>query len=104
MRTSVRHKMSPITDLSNDSLYSNHVGNHRWTSALEWTGQEAFNAESLEDWHVNKKVAGKMRAAEGLVFATIYGAGHMVPYDKPEESLAMVNRWLEGKDLDDPKP
>jgi len=34
-----------------------------------------------------------------LTFATIEGAGHMVPYDKPKESLELVQRWLTGKDF-----
>jgi carboxypeptidase C (cathepsin A) len=81
----------------------NHVGNYRWTADLDWTGKKAFNTQELQDWHVNTTVAGKTRSAHGLTFATIFGAGHMVPYDKPVESLAMLNRWLAGKDLDDPK-
>ncbi|KJA20880.1 hypothetical protein HYPSUDRAFT_68198 [Hypholoma sublateritium FD-334 SS-4] len=59
----------------------NHVGSEAWTRALEWSGHAEFAAR-----------AGMTRSARGLTFATIEGAGHMVPYDKPKESLEMVNR------------
>lgn len=73
---------------------------------------------ALREWTIDGKVAGRTRSAKGLTFATIEGAGHMVrwytfyhfliirahltfqvPYDKPAESLEMVNRWLEGIEL-----
>jgi len=77
----------------------NWVGNERWTLALEWTGREAFSSAKLREWFVGGKVAGVTRSAGGLTFATIHNAGHMVPYDRPRESLEMVQRWLAGKDL-----
>lgn len=48
------------------------------TLQLEWTGQDAFTAEPLRDWKVGDHVAGKVRSAGALTFATIDGAGHMV--------------------------
>ncbi|EGN93789.1 hypothetical protein SERLA73DRAFT_171708 [Serpula lacrymans var. lacrymans S7.3] len=77
----------------------NWVGNERWTLNLEWSGKEDFVAQELRDWEVDGKSAGKTRSASGLTFATIHGAGHMVPYDKPQEALQLVNRWLAGGDL-----
>ncbi|KAJ7288105.1 Alpha/Beta hydrolase protein [Mycena rebaudengoi] len=75
------------------------VGNERWTLALEWSGQIAFRAEPLREWTVDGKRAGIMRSAQGFTFATLDAAGHMVPYDKPKESLEMINRWLAGQPL-----
>ncbi|KAL0949670.1 hypothetical protein HGRIS_009708 [Hohenbuehelia grisea] len=77
----------------------NWVGNERWTLDLEWSGHDAFSSQSLRDWKVDGKFAGKTRSADGLTFATVHAAGHMVPYDKPKEALELVNRWLAGKDL-----
>ncbi|KJA20867.1 hypothetical protein HYPSUDRAFT_68192 [Hypholoma sublateritium FD-334 SS-4] len=77
----------------------NHVGNEAWTRALEWTGHAEFSGEPLRAWNVSGVQAGMTRSAQGLTFATIEGAGHMVPYDKPKESLEMVNRWLRGEPL-----
>ncbi|RDB27300.1 Carboxypeptidase Y [Hypsizygus marmoreus] len=77
----------------------NWVGNERWTLALEWSGQEEFVGMPLREWVVDGKRAGRTRSAKGFTFATIDGAGHMVPYDKPKESLEMVQRWLAGEEL-----
>ncbi|KAG8755140.1 hypothetical protein FRC14_004314 [Serendipita sp. 396] len=72
----------------------NHVGNYRWTSAFQWSGHKEFNKQELREWRVDDRVAGKTRSAQGLTFATVFGAGHMVPYDRPKEALVMLSRWL----------
>ncbi|THH16795.1 hypothetical protein EW146_g3910 [Bondarzewia mesenterica] len=72
----------------------NWVGNERWTLALDWYGKEAFVSQELREWEVNGTVAGRTRSANGFTFAIVDGAGHMVPYDKPNEALALINRWL----------
>jgi cathepsin A (carboxypeptidase C) len=64
---------------------------------------------------VDGRRAGKTRSAQGFTFATLDAAGHLVrnacdkslsflksmqaPYDKPKESLEMINRWLTGQPL-----
>ncbi|KAG8700553.1 hypothetical protein FRC09_005890 [Ceratobasidium sp. 395] len=75
------------------------VGNQKWTQDLEWTGRDAYTAEKDREWTVDGKTAGITRSAYGLTFATVKEAGHMVPYDKPKEALAMLTRWLEDKEL-----
>ncbi|KAA1475365.1 alpha/beta-hydrolase [Dentipellis sp. KUC8613] len=77
----------------------NWVGNERWSLALDWSGKAAFSSQELRTWEVDGQVAGKTRAANGFTFATVHGAGHMVPYDKPKQALALVNRWLAGEPL-----
>ncbi|KIJ17963.1 hypothetical protein PAXINDRAFT_167613 [Paxillus involutus ATCC 200175] len=77
----------------------NWVGNERWTLQMPWTGQEAFVGQPLREWEVDGHIAGKTRSAGGLTFATIDEAGHMVPYDKPKEALALVQRWLAKAEL-----
>ncbi|XP_006457521.1 hypothetical protein AGABI2DRAFT_139843 [Agaricus bisporus var. bisporus H97] len=72
----------------------NWIENERWTLALEWSGQKEFVKEELREWTVDGKRAGLVRAKRGLTFATVDAAGHMVPYDKPKEALALVQRWL----------
>ena len=71
--------------------FSNHVGNLRWTEALKWTRQKTYTQQPLRDWFVTLRngtveVAGKTRSANGLTFATVYAAGHMVrliPLERP---------------------
>ncbi|KAJ7689701.1 serine carboxypeptidase [Mycena rosella] len=77
----------------------NWVGNEAWTLALEWSGHVEFSALPLREWTVDGKRAGKTRAAGALTLATVDAAGHMVPYDKPKQSLEMVNRWIAGQSL-----
>ncbi|CAE6506630.1 unnamed protein product [Rhizoctonia solani] len=77
----------------------NWVGNQKWVMALDWTGGAEFTAQKDRDWVVDGQVAGFTRSANGLTFATVNAAGHMVPYDKPKEALAMLSRWLEGEEL-----
>ena len=56
----------------------NHVGNEAWTRVLEWSGHAEFSAAPLRAWKVEGAQAGMTRSAQGLTFATIEGAGHMV--------------------------
>ncbi|KLO15321.1 alpha/beta-hydrolase [Schizopora paradoxa] len=78
---------------------ANWVGNERWTKEMVWSGQAGYVKEQLVDWSVDGHVAGKVRSYGNFTFATIYGAGHLVPHDKPAESLAMLNRWLAEEEL-----
>ena len=75
-------------------INSIQVGNERFTLAMEWSGQSKFVSQELREWKVDGRVAGLTRSAEGLTFATVDGAGHMVPHDKPAEALELVKRWL----------
>ncbi|KAI0041504.1 serine carboxypeptidase [Auriscalpium vulgare] len=72
----------------------NWVGNEQWTLDMDWSGKDAFGRAPLRAWEVDGAVAGKTRSAAGLTFATVDAAGHMVPYDKPKQALALINRWL----------
>lgn len=78
----------------------NWPGAQRWTERLGWSGAHAFRASTLRQWTVRGRHAGMWRAGGGMTFATIHAAGHMAPYDKPEESLALLRRWLDGGDLE----
>ncbi|TBU41993.1 serine carboxypeptidase [Dichomitus squalens] len=78
----------------------NWMGNEAMTIALEWTKQDSFRNDPLRVWTINgNQIAGLTRSGGGLTFATIVGAGHMAPYDRPVESLELANRWLAGVDL-----
>ncbi|KAJ3979316.1 Alpha/Beta hydrolase protein [Lentinula detonsa] len=79
----------------------NWVGNERWSRDLQWSGQQEFASQNLRDWIVAGKKAGVTRSARGglFTFATVQGAGHMVPYNKPKEALALVQRWIAGEEL-----
>ncbi|CCM05789.1 uncharacterized protein FIBRA_08022 [Fibroporia radiculosa] len=77
----------------------NWVSNERMLLNMEWLGQEEFRSQPLREWTVDGVHAGRTRSAGLLTFATIDGAGHMAPYDKPVESLVLANKWLAGDEL-----
>ncbi|KAI0086932.1 serine carboxypeptidase [Irpex rosettiformis] len=77
----------------------NWIGNQNMLLNLDWTGADAFKASELKEWKVDGEVVGLTRSAGKLTFATIDGAGHLVPLDKPKVSLELVKRWLAAEDL-----
>ncbi|AQL05859.1 Serine carboxypeptidase-like 40 [Zea mays] len=48
-------------------------------------------------WRVDNEVAGYVIGYKGLVFVTVRGAGHMVPYYQPRRALALFSSFLEGE-------
>lgn len=45
----------------------------------------------------SKNKIGSVKSSGNFTFVRIHAAGHMVPYNQPEASLDMVNRWLGGE-------
>ncbi|KAF1919988.1 Alpha/Beta hydrolase protein [Ampelomyces quisqualis] len=87
----------------NLDLACNTAGNLQWANSMAWKGQPAFVAQPKKPWKNAGKEVGwfkevrtETRSGRETTFAmgTIDGAGHLVPYDKPEEALAMVGKWL----------
>jgi hypothetical protein len=56
----------------------NWISNEVWTLKMPWSGQDAFVKQPLTDWLIDGHVVGKTRSANGLTFATVNEAGHMV--------------------------
>lgn len=77
----------------------NWIGINKMSLQIEWSGQEAFAEQPLSDWKVGEVIVGSRRSSGPFTFATVDGAGHMVPYDKPKVALEMVKRWLAGEEL-----
>ncbi|ONK60787.1 uncharacterized protein A4U43_C08F22600 [Asparagus officinalis] len=48
-------------------------------------------------WYLNEEVGGYVEEYEGLTLVTVRGAGHMVPSNQPERSLAMFSSFLKGQ-------
>jgi cathepsin A (carboxypeptidase C) len=87
----------------NLDLACNTAGNLQWANSMPWKGQPAFVAQSKRMWQDGKQEVGwfkevKVETASGrettFALSTVNGAGHLVPFDKPKEALALVDRWL----------
>ncbi|CAA6668904.1 unnamed protein product [Spirodela intermedia] len=50
-------------------------------------------------WYHRGQVGGRFAEYEGLTVATVRGAGHLVPLNKPRESLVVINSYLSGLQL-----
>jgi len=92
-------KEIPVLIYAGDADYiCNWLGNKAWTEALEWPGQKGFKNAAMEDFKIDgdgKKV-GEVKSSGNFTFMRLHAGGHMVPYDQPEASLEMLNRWLAG--------
>ncbi|MCJ1352136.1 MAG: hypothetical protein MMC33_002120 [Icmadophila ericetorum] len=79
----------------------NWLGNHAWTEALEWEGQNEFNKIGMSDLKLggfkDGKKIGEVKSHGNFTFMRVHAAGHMVPLDQPESSLDFLNRWLSGE-------
>ncbi|KAK0231348.1 peptidase S10 serine carboxypeptidase [Armillaria fumosa] len=77
----------------------NWVANELWVDKLDWSGKKEYIEAQWEDWFVGDSKAGEIKQTPLLTFATIRGAGHMVPHDKPAESLALISHWITNRNL-----
>jgi len=77
----------------------NWMGNKAWALKMKWSGKKQFNQAKDEDWKSGGKVVGKVRKHGPMSFVQIHGAGHMVPMDKPEVAMMMLNSFIANKAL-----
>ena len=102
----LEHGVDVLFYQGNYDLACNTAGNIRWAESMPWKGQPAFVAQPRKVWkHAGKKVGWfkeiKIETEGGrettFAVSTVDAAGHMVPYDKPAEALALMERWLNGR-------
>lgn len=75
----------------------NWLGNHAWANQLKYKELNAFQSQRLVPWYTQEgNLAGEVQNYGIFTFLRVYDAGHMVPYNQPENSLDMLNRWLSG--------
>jgi cathepsin A (carboxypeptidase C) len=87
----------------NLDLACNTAGNLQWANSMPWKGQPEFVAQSKRTWNDGKQEVGWFKEVQvettsgretTFALSTVNGAGHLVPFDKPKEALALVDRWL----------
>ncbi|ETS76434.1 hypothetical protein PFICI_11821 [Pestalotiopsis fici W106-1] len=62
---------------------------------LSWHHQPSFRYRPLREWYVDGQRAGLGKAIEPLSYMEVEQSGHLVPFDKPVEALAMINSWIQ---------
>lgn len=83
----------------------NWFGNEKWTRLLDWKHGAEFSKSPLQDWtgvssdddlfnFAANGAKGQLRTAKNFAFLRLYGAGHMVPLDQPENAQTMINKFF----------
>jgi len=67
----------------------NWEGGLGYTNNVEWEGKKEFNLAKVKDIGY-----GMMKEFKNFRFLKVYGAGHMVPMDKPKEALEMLEDFI----------
>ncbi|KAI9833965.1 MAG: hypothetical protein M1826_005870 [Phylliscum demangeonii] len=97
----------------------NWLGNLAWAEALPWPGQAEYNATPLSNLTLSQsyafpsrstqrptragqlrakgEVVGEVKSSGNFTYVRLHDGGHMIPFDQPEASLDMLNRWLQGE-------
>lgn len=59
---------------------------------MKWNGIKGFeNTDAKSDWVHDEKNVGYMLQERNLTFINIYNSSHMVPYDLPDVSRALLD-------------
>jgi len=71
-----------------------------FTGTRAWLDKLALPvAAPFRPWFLGKQTGGYVTKYNGLTFATVRNAGHMVGGTQPERALAMFERFLNGEEL-----
>ena len=71
-------------------------GSLGWIDALNWPVTDAWRSWYVPNPNGVDQLGGFIERRDGMDFATINGAGHMVPQDKPEAAYHLISHWLAG--------
>ncbi|KAH6884319.1 carboxypeptidase Y [Coprinopsis sp. MPI-PUGE-AT-0042] len=94
----LEHGVKVLIYAGKNDLMGSWLGEEKFVHLLDWSGKEGFSKAEIKAWYAdprNMSKSGDVKSYGGLSFLTIEGAGHIAPYDKPDESLWMVNQWLD---------
>ncbi|CDS13932.1 hypothetical protein LRAMOSA06105 [Lichtheimia ramosa] len=76
----------------------NWMGNKAWVIELPWSGHEEFAAAEDTAWFsttANEQGGELRRTKDGrFAFLRVFDSGHMVPMDRGDYAIDMLNNWL----------
>ncbi|ORZ10468.1 Alpha/Beta hydrolase protein [Absidia repens] len=75
-------------------LICNHLGTEYMIGNMTWNGATGFKDAERQEWVIGKKTVGYYMQERNLSYVLINDGSHMVPYDKPMETLDMINRFM----------
>eukprot|EP00029_Vermamoeba_vermiformis_P011734 TRINITY_DN6535_c0_g1_i1.p1 TRINITY_DN6535_c0_g1~~TRINITY_DN6535_c0_g1_i1.p1 ORF type:complete len:430 (-),score=129.79 TRINITY_DN6535_c0_g1_i1:26-1315(-) len=86
----LKNNVNVVVISGNLDLICCTIGTLNWMSKLTWSGYQSWYNTNNQPITVNNLVAGYIKSYQNLSFYTIFGAGHMVPYDQPQTALTML--------------
>ncbi|KAH0423273.1 carboxypeptidase y [Colletotrichum camelliae] len=81
----------------NKDWFCNSAGEKNLVHNIRWRHQPAFQAQDFQTYTLDGERIGLFKEEKALSFAEIFDAGHMVPADKPKESLFLITSWMKGE-------
>lgn len=76
----------------NRDVICNYIGAEDMIKDLEWGSQKGYSEDvTVYDWVHNDSVLGYIKSERNLTFINVFEASHMVPFDKPEVSRALID-------------
>jgi len=77
-------------------LICNYMGTLEWTAQIQWPGQNAYVNAPSQKWMVSNSQAGYYKTAGNLTHILVYGAGHMSPFNQPQNTQDLLYRFING--------
>lgn len=76
----------------NRDIICNYLGTEGFIKTLTWGGATGFSGDvDVLDWVHDDNLAGYVKSERNLTFINVFDASHMVPFDKPEVSRALMD-------------
>ncbi|CAG9943530.1 unnamed protein product [Clonostachys rosea f. rosea IK726] len=82
-----------------EDLICSYYGTERLMNALEWGGLKGFQVDNektapRQNWRFGGEDVGFWQEARNLTYVHFTGASHMVPFDHPQRSRDMLDRFM----------
>lgn len=71
-------------------------GAQLWLKEVDWEPIEDLLGQSSVPWYSNDVIAGRIKQQDNVIYAIVYGAGHMVPVDQPERAYDLFTGFVDG--------
>ncbi|KAF3985146.1 hypothetical protein FT663_05286 [Candidozyma haemuli var. vulneris] len=88
----------------NRDIICNYIGAEYLIKELNWNGKQGFSTSlPTYDWFHEGTNSGYIQSEANLTYVNVFDASHMVPFDKPELSSAVVDLLYARYDVEEPQ-